>query len=93
MINTVSKKHEWRHIMDFNWSRYIETPRTQDLENANVTRLIRTVTRHKISLSEVERHLSVSEPVSAQIRQPNSLDVINKIDAKHFNREYVLQIQ
>lgn len=77
MINTVSKEHEGRQIMDINWSRYIEIARAQDLGSAEVARLIRTETRRKVNISEVKRHLSVSGPSAAQIRQPDSLDVIN----------------
>ena len=77
MINTVSKEHEGRQIMDINWSRYIEIARAQDLGSAEVARLIRTETRRKVNISEVKRRLSVSESAAAQIRQPNSLDVIN----------------
>ena len=44
---------------------------------AEVARLIRTETRRKVNISEVKRRLSVSESAAAQIRQPNSLDVIN----------------
>ena len=61
--------------MDINWSRYIEIARAQDLGSAEVARLIRTETRRKVNISEVKRRLSVS--AAAQIRQPNSLDVIN----------------
>lgn len=77
MINTVSKEHERRQIMDINWSRYIEIARAQDLGSAEVARLIRTETRRKVNISEVKRRLSVSGPSAAQIRQPDSLDVIN----------------
>lgn len=63
--------------MDINWSRYIEIARAQDLGSAEVARLIRTETRRKVNISEVKRRLSVSESAAAQIRQPNSLDVIN----------------
>lgn len=77
MINTVSKEHEGRQIMDINWSRYIEIARAQDLGSAEVARLIRTKTRRKVNISEVKRRLSVSGPSAAQIRQPDSLDVIN----------------
>lgn len=77
MINTVSKEHEGRQIMDINWSRYIEIARAQDLGSAEVARLIRTETRRKVNISEVKRRLSVSGPSAAQIRQPDSLDVIN----------------
>lgn len=77
MINTVSKEHERRQIMDINWSRYIEIARAQDLGSAEVARLIRTETRRKVNISEVKRRLSVSRPSAAQIRQPDSLDVIN----------------
>ena len=77
MINTVSKEHEGRQIMDINWSRYIEIARAQDLGSAEVARLIRTETRRKVNISEVKRCLSVSGPSAAQIRQPDSLDVIN----------------
>lgn len=77
MINTVSKEHERRQIMDINWSRYIEIARAQDLDSAEVARLIRTETRRKVNISEVKRRLSVSGPSAAQIRQPDSLDVIN----------------
>ncbi len=77
MINTVSKEHEGRQIMDINWSRYIEIARAQDLGSAEVARLIRTETRRKVNTSEVKRRLSVSGPSAAQIRQPDSLDVIN----------------
>lgn len=49
--------------MDINWSRYIEIARTE--------------TRRKDNISEVKRRLSVSGPSAAQIRQPDSLDVIN----------------
>ena len=77
MINTVSKEHEGRQIMDINWSRYIEIARAQDLDSAEVARLIRTETRRKVNISEVKRRLSVSGPSAAQIRQPDSLDVIN----------------
>lgn len=77
MINTVSKEHEGRQIMDINWSRYIEIARAQDLGIAEVARLIRTETRRKVNISEVKRRLSVSGPSAAQIRQPDSLDVIN----------------
>ena len=62
--------------MDINWSRYIEIARAQDLGSAEVARLIRTETRRKVNISEVKRRLSVSESAAAQIRQPNSLDVI-----------------
>ena len=61
----------------FNWSRYIEIARAQDLGSAEVARLIRTETRRKVNISEVKRRLSVSGPSAAQIRQPDSLDVIN----------------
>ena len=61
--------------MDINWSRYIEIARAQDLGSAEVARLIRTETRRKVNISEVKRRLS--ESAAAQIRQPNSLDVIN----------------
>lgn len=77
MINTVSKEHERRQIMDINWSRYIEIARAQDLGSAEVARLIRTETRRKVNISEVKRRLFVSGPSAAQIRQPDSLDVIN----------------
>lgn len=77
MINTVSKEHEGRQIMDINWSRYIEIARAQDLGSAEVARLIRTETRRKVNISEVKRRLSVSGPSATQIRQPDSLDVIN----------------
>ncbi len=77
MINTISKEHERRQIMDINWSRYIEIARAQDLGSAEVARLIRTETRRKVNISEVKRRLSVSGPSAAQIRQPDSLDVIN----------------
>ena len=77
MINTVSKEHEGRQIMDINWSRYIEIARAQDLGSAEVARLIRAETRRKVNISEVKRRLSVSGPSAAQIRQPDSLDVIN----------------
>lgn len=77
MINTVSKEHEGRQIMDINWSRYIEIARAQDLGSAEVARLIRTETRRNVNISEVKRRLSVSGPSAAQIRQPDSLDVIN----------------
>lgn len=77
MINTVSKEHERRQIMDINWSRYIEIARAQDLGSAEVARLIRTETRRKVNISEVKRRLSVSGPSAAQIRQPDSLDIIN----------------
>lgn len=77
MINTVSKEHEGRQIMDINWSRYIEIARAQDLGSAEVARLIRIETRRKVNISEVKRRLSVSGPSAAQIRQPDSLDVIN----------------
>lgn len=77
MINTVSKEHEGRQIMDINWSRYIEIARAQDLGSAEVARLIRTETRRKVNISEVKRRLSVSGPSAAQIRQPDSLDIIN----------------
>lgn len=77
MINTVSKEHEGRQIMDINWSRYIEIARAQDLGSAEVARLIRPETRRKVNISEVKRRLSVSGPSAAQIRQPDSLDVIN----------------
>lgn len=77
MINTVSKEHEGRQIMDINWSRYIEIARAQDLGSAEVARLIRTEIRRKVNISEVKRRLSVSGPSAAQIRQPDSLDVIN----------------
>lgn len=77
MINTVSKEHEGRQIMDINWSRYIEIARAQDLGSAEVARLIRTETRRKVNISEVKRRLSVSGPSAAQIRQPDSLEVIN----------------
>ena len=77
MINTVSKEHEGRQIMDINWSRYIEIARAQDLGSAEVARLIKTETRRKVNISEVKRRLSVSGPSAAQIRQPDSLDVIN----------------
>lgn len=60
MINTVSKEHEGRQIMDINWSRYIEIARAQDLGSAEVARLIRTETRRKVNISEVKRRLSVS---------------------------------
>ena len=63
--------------MDINWSRYIEIARAQDLGSAEVARLIRTETRRKVNISEVKRRLSVSGPSAAQIRQPDSLDVIN----------------
>ena len=63
--------------MDINWSRYIEIARAQELGSAEVARLIRTETRRKVNISEVKRRLSVSESAAAQIRQPNSLDVIN----------------
>ena len=63
--------------MDINWSRYIEIARAQDLGSAEIARLIRTETRRKVNISEVKRRLSVSESAAAQIRQPNSLDVIN----------------
>ena len=63
--------------MDINWSRYIEIARAQDLGSAEVARLIRTETRRKDNISEVKRRLSVSGPSAAQIRQPDSLDVIN----------------
>ena len=63
--------------MDINWSRYIEIARAQDLGSAEVARLIRTETRRKVNISEVKWRLSVSESAAAQIRQPNSLDVIN----------------
>ena len=77
MINTVSKEHERRQIMDINWSRYIEIARAQDLGSAEVARLIRTETRRKVNISEVKRRLSVSRSSAAQIRQPDSLEVIN----------------
>ncbi len=32
MINTVSKEHEGRQIMDINWSRYIEIARAQETD-------------------------------------------------------------
>lgn len=63
--------------MDINWSRYIEIARAQELGSVEVARLIRTETRRKVNISEVKRRLSVSESAAAQIRQPNSLDVIN----------------
>ena len=50
MINTVSKEHEGRQIMDINWSRYIEIARAQDLGSAEVARLIRTETRRKVNI-------------------------------------------
>ena len=57
MINTVSKEHERRQIMDINWSRYIEIARAQDLGSAEVARLIRTETRRKVSQDTVlEQH-------------------------------------
>ena len=34
--------------MDINWSRYIEIARAQDLDSAEVARLIRTETRRKV---------------------------------------------
>lgn len=63
--------------MDINWRRYIEIARAQDLDSAAVARLIRTETRRKVNISEVKRRLSVSESSTAQIRQPDSLEVIN----------------
>lgn len=68
--------------MDINWSRYIEIARAQDLGSAEVARLIRTETRRKVNISEVKRRLSVSDPVAAQSRQANSLDVINLCEDK-----------
>ncbi|MFR1026136.1 MAG: hypothetical protein ACLSE8_06865 [Parasutterella sp.] len=61
--------------MDINWSRYIEIARAQDLDSAEVARLIRTETRRKVNISEVKRRLSISDPAAAQSRQDNSLDV------------------
>lgn len=63
--------------MDINWSRYIKIARAQDLGSAEVARLIRTETRRKVNISEVKRRLSVSGSSASQIRQPDSLDVIN----------------
>ncbi|MFR1025697.1 MAG: hypothetical protein ACLSE8_04385 [Parasutterella sp.] len=48
--------------MDINWSRYIEIARAQDLDSAEVARLIRTETRRKVNISEVKRRLSISDP-------------------------------
>ena len=68
--------------MDFNWSRYIEIARAQDLGSAEVARLIRTETRRKVNISEVKRRLSISDPAAAQSRQDNSLDVINLCESE-----------
>ena len=68
--------------MDINWSRYIEIARAQDLDSAEVARLIRTETRRKVNISEVKRRLSISDPAAAQSRQDNSLDVINLCESE-----------
>ena len=68
--------------MDINWSRYIEIARAQDLGSAEIARLIRTETRRKVNISEVKRHLSISDPAAAQSRQDNSLDVINLCESE-----------
>lgn len=43
----------------------------------NTVRARARIHRRKVNISEVKRRLSVSESAAAQIRQPNSLDVIN----------------
>ena len=46
--------------MDINWSRYIEIARAQDLGSAEVARLIRTETRRKVNISDVNSKIGYS---------------------------------